>query len=55
MAIRRGAHGVAPKSGGRSDAGPSLGGRPRNRVPSERLSQVRHSFASAPREVVGRR
>jgi hypothetical protein len=55
MAVCGGSHGMAPNSGGRWGAGPSFVGRRRNRVSSERLSQVRHAFASAQRDVVGRR
>jgi hypothetical protein len=55
MAVGGGSHGMAPSSGGRSGAGPSLRGRSKNRVPSERLSQVRHAFASARQSVAGQR
>ena len=48
MAVGGGGHGMAPIVVGRSGEGPSLGGRPGNRVASAGLSQVRHAFASAP-------
>ena len=38
---------------GRAGAGPGLRGRPKDQVASGRLSQVRHAFASATRDVVG--
>ena len=54
MAVSGGGHGEAPKSGGRWVQAPASG-RPRDHVASGRLSQVRHAFASVPREVIGRR
>ena len=48
MAVGGGGHGVAPIGDGRSGEGPSLRGRPGNRVASAGLSQVATGFASAP-------
>ena len=55
MAVRGGGHGMAPIVVGRAGAGPGLRAGPGIAFASERLSQVRHAFASVPRGVVGRR
>ena len=52
MAVGGGSHGVAPIVVGRAGARAGLQGRPGYQFASERLSQVRHPFASVRRGVV---